>query len=70
MAISYLDEDEDAQETIRVVTEAGRRGLALRGDIRDEAHCLHLIERTVDELGCLDILVNNAAFQTVVDDIQ
>jgi len=70
VAISCLDEDEDAQEPIRVVTEAGRRGLALPGDIQDPAHCLHLIERTVSELGRLDILVNNAAFRNVVDDIQ
>jgi NAD(P)-dependent dehydrogenase (short-subunit alcohol dehydrogenase family) len=70
VVISYLDEEEDAQETIRVVTEAGRRGIAIPGDIQDEQHCLQLIDRTVSELGRLDILVNNAAFQNVVDDIQ
>jgi NAD(P)-dependent dehydrogenase (short-subunit alcohol dehydrogenase family) len=70
VVISYLNEDEDAQQTVRYVTEEGRRGLAIPGDIQDEAHCAQLIDRTVGELGRLDILVNNAAFQNVVDDIQ
>ena len=63
VAISYLSEDEDAQETVRVVEESGRRALALPGDIGDEAHCRALVERTVSELGRLDVLVNNAATQ-------
>ncbi len=68
--ISYLNEDEDAQETARVVREAGRRALTVSGDIQEEAHCIELVQRAVRELGHLDILVNNAAFQNVVDDIQ
>jgi NAD(P)-dependent dehydrogenase (short-subunit alcohol dehydrogenase family) len=64
VAIGYLDEDEDAAETLRAVEDAGRRGLTLRGDLRDAAHCRELVERTVEELGGLDILVNNAATQT------
>jgi NAD(P)-dependent dehydrogenase (short-subunit alcohol dehydrogenase family) len=64
VAISYLpDEEEDAQETVRLVEAAGRRALTLPGDIRDEAFCSQLVERTVSELGGLDVLVNNAAFQ-------
>src|SRR5687767_6959633 len=63
VAISYLDEHEDAEETVRVVTESGRRALALPGDIGDEAHCRRVVERTVAELGRLDVLVNNAAYQ-------
>ncbi|MEU4393887.1 SDR family oxidoreductase [Kribbella sp. NPDC023855] len=64
VAISYLDSEEaDARETCRLVEEAGRRALALPGDIRDESHCSKLVERTVSELGGLDILVNNAAYQ-------
>jgi len=64
VAISYLpDEEEDAQETVRLVEDAGRRALTLPGDIRDEAFCAQLVERTVAELGGLDVLVNNAAFQ-------
>ena len=67
--ISYLDEHEDAQETVRLVEEAGRRGIAVAGDIGEEAHCQGLVERAVQELGSLDILVNNAAFQMAHDAI-
>jgi NAD(P)-dependent dehydrogenase (short-subunit alcohol dehydrogenase family) len=68
VAISYLpDEEEDAQETVRLVEDAGRRALTLPGDIRDEAFCAQLVERTVAELGGLDVLVNNAAFQMSQD---
>jgi NAD(P)-dependent dehydrogenase (short-subunit alcohol dehydrogenase family) len=64
VAISYLpEEEEDAAETARVVEAAGRRCLRLPGDIQDQAMCRDLVERTVSELGGLDILVNNAAFQ-------
>ncbi|NHT16312.1 SDR family oxidoreductase [Cellulomonas sp. IC4_254] len=64
VAIVYLpDEEEDAQETVRLVEAAGRRALTLPGDIRDEAFCSEIVERTVSELGGLDVLVNNAAFQ-------
>jgi NAD(P)-dependent dehydrogenase (short-subunit alcohol dehydrogenase family) len=61
--ISYLDEHEDAEETVRLVEDAGRSGIAVAGDIGDEEHCRALVERTVNELGRLDVLVNNAAFQ-------
>src|SRR5918995_345036 len=60
---SYLSEDEDAAETKRLVEEAGRRCLTVAGDIGDRAHCRSLVERTVEELGGLDVLVNNAAYQ-------
>jgi NAD(P)-dependent dehydrogenase (short-subunit alcohol dehydrogenase family) len=63
IAISYLSEDEDAEETVRLVEGAGRRALAIAGDIRREAHCRRVVERTVRTLGRLDVLVNNAAFQ-------
>jgi NAD(P)-dependent dehydrogenase (short-subunit alcohol dehydrogenase family) len=63
VVISYLDEDNDAQETIRLVEEAGQKGIAIAGDIQEEAHCKQLVKQTVDELGGLDILVINAAFQ-------
>ncbi|MEU8216813.1 SDR family oxidoreductase [Micromonospora taraxaci] len=67
--ISYLDEEEDAdaRETIRLVEEAGRRGVAVRGDITDESHCQELVDRAVRDLGGLDILVNNAAYQMSQD---
>ncbi|MES2647322.1 MAG: SDR family oxidoreductase [Bacteroidota bacterium] len=61
--ISYLNEDEDAKDTMRLVQEAGRKAVLVPGDISEEAHCKSLIERTVKELGGIDILVNNAAFQ-------
>jgi NAD(P)-dependent dehydrogenase (short-subunit alcohol dehydrogenase family) len=67
--VSYLSEDADARETVRLVEEAGRRGIAVAGDIGDEAHCQALVARTVRDLGRLDVLVNNAAFQTVHDTI-
>jgi NAD(P)-dependent dehydrogenase (short-subunit alcohol dehydrogenase family) len=64
VAISYLDSEEaDARETCRLVEDAGRTAVALPGDIQDESHCSKLVERTVSELGGLDILVNNAAYQ-------
>ncbi len=69
VAIAYLNEDSDAQETVRVVEEAGRRALAISGDIGEEQHCLELIDRTVRELSRLDILVNNAAYQSSHENI-
>jgi len=64
---SYLDEDEDAAETRRLVEEAGRRCLTVPGDIGDREHCRGLVERAVGELGGLDVLVNNAAYQMAYD---
>ena len=62
--ISYLpDEEEDARETAQLVEKAGRKAVTVAGDIRDEGHCTTLVERAVSELGGLDILVNNAAYQ-------
>lgn len=63
VAISYLSEHEDAKETARHVEQAGRKALTLPGDIVEESVCDELIERTFRELGRIDILVNNAAFQ-------
>jgi NAD(P)-dependent dehydrogenase (short-subunit alcohol dehydrogenase family) len=65
VAIVYLDvEQVDAEETRRVVEEEeGRRCLLIPGDVKDSAFCRDAVERTVRELGGLDILVNNAAFQ-------
>ena len=63
VAISYLSEHEDAAEAKQFVEDAGRRALLLPGDISDAAHCRDLVARTVSELGGLDILVSNAAFQ-------
>ena len=60
---SYWKEDDDAAETRRLVEEAGRRCLTVPGDIGDRDHARALVERTVAELGRLDVLVNNAAYQ-------
>ena len=66
VAIAYLAEEQvDAEETRAWVEKAGRRCLLLPGDIRDRDHCTTLVDRTVAELGGIDILVNNAAAQTV-----
>ena len=61
--ISYLNEEEDAQETRRIVEDAGRRCLLVSGDIGDEAHCQKIVEQAKSEFGRVDVLVNNAAFQ-------
>jgi NAD(P)-dependent dehydrogenase (short-subunit alcohol dehydrogenase family) len=60
---SYLDEDDDAAETRRLVEDAGRRCITVAGDVGDREHCRSLIDRALDELGRLDVLVNNAAYQ-------
>lgn len=69
VAILYLDEQEDARETRRMVEAEGRRCVAIAGDVGEEAHCVAAVRRVVDELGRLDVLVNNAAEQHPVDDI-
>jgi NAD(P)-dependent dehydrogenase (short-subunit alcohol dehydrogenase family) len=70
--ISYLGgiEEEDAVDTGRLVEEAGRRAVLVAGDIQDEGLCRALVERAVGELGRLDILVNNAAWQESGDRIE
>lgn len=61
--VAYLESDDDAKETANWVEKAGRKVVLAKGDISQEAHCQQLIEQAVKELGHLDILVNNAAFQ-------
>ncbi|HEX8208351.1 MAG TPA: SDR family oxidoreductase, partial [Solirubrobacteraceae bacterium] len=56
-------EDDDAAETKRLVEEAGRRCVTVAGDIGERSHCETLVSRCVDELGRIDVLVNNAAYQ-------
>jgi NAD(P)-dependent dehydrogenase (short-subunit alcohol dehydrogenase family) len=69
LLVSYLSEEEDAQETKRLVEAEGRRCVLMPGDIQHEAHCRAIVERAVNELGGLDILVNNAAHQASFSDI-
>lgn len=63
ICISYLEEDEDAEETRRLVEEAGQKAILSAGDISDPAFCRQMVEDAAAELGGLDILVNNAAHQ-------
>ncbi len=63
VAIAHLAEDGDAELTRMAVENEGRRAIVLRGDVRDRSFCEDAVKRTVKELGALDILVNNAAFQ-------
>jgi NAD(P)-dependent dehydrogenase (short-subunit alcohol dehydrogenase family) len=61
--ISYLDEHDDARETERLVTEAGRKAVVVSGDIQHPDHCRAVIAKAVSEFGGIDVLVNNAAHQ-------
>jgi hypothetical protein len=62
--ISYLpDEESDARDTAAQVEKAGRTAVTVAGDIRDEAHCATVVDRALADLGGVDILVNNAAYQ-------
>ncbi|MBC8034881.1 MAG: SDR family oxidoreductase, partial [Chitinophagaceae bacterium] len=63
VVISYLNEDADAQDTAKYIEQAGRKAVLIPGDIKDEQHCKQIIQTAVKELGGIDILVNNAAFQ-------
>lgn len=64
VAINYLAEEEpDAREVVAIIREAGRKAVAIPGDLRDEAFCARLVEEAVRELGGLDILVSNAGRQ-------
>lgn len=63
VAISYLNEEEDARETKNKVEGYGRKCILLPGNIREEGFCRMLVDETVGQLGKLDILVNNAATQ-------
>lgn len=70
VAIAYLNEDADAQATKAAVELEGRRAILLPGDVADPAYARTAVDRTVAELGRLDILVNNAAFQEHVTDFE
>lgn len=70
IALSYLDEHDDARDTAAWVERAGRRVVLLPGDVADHRHCAALVDKTVSELGRLDIVVNNAAFQKLADTLE
>ena len=67
--ISYLSEDADAKEVEQLVTDAGQRAVLVKGDLVDPQHCRDLVDTAVRELGGLDILVSNAAFQMSRDSL-
>src|ERR1700742_1232493 len=67
--IAYLEENEDAQAVKLLVEQEGRKAVLIPGDLRDPSHCMTVIRRAVEELGGLDILVNNAAHQAAFKDI-
>lgn len=67
--ISYLNEEDDARETATWVEKAGRKAVLVPGDISDPDHCRFIIDRAMEELGGLHILVNNAAHQASFEKI-
>ena len=70
IAIVYLNEHEDAEQTRRDVEQEGRRCLLISGNVKDSAFCNKAVQQTVDEFDRLDVLVNNAAFQLHAQSIQ
>src|SRR5690349_10377982 len=67
--ISYLNEHEDAEETRRLVEDAGRQAVLVPGDISEAAHCRAIIDKAVEAFGRIDVLVNNAAHQMTFESI-
>lgn len=70
VVISYASEEEDARETARWVEDAGRAAILIPGDIGEEEHCRVIIEEAVRVFGRIDILVNNAAHQASIEEIE
>ncbi len=71
VALSYLPvEQEDADVTIKAIEEAGRKAVAIPGDITDESFCQEMVKQAVEELGPIDILVNNAGRQRFVENVE
>jgi NAD(P)-dependent dehydrogenase (short-subunit alcohol dehydrogenase family) len=70
IAIAYLNEHDDAEETKKAVEKEGRRCIAISGDVADPEFCMEAVARTNKQLGGLDVLVNNAAFQEHVLDFE
>lgn len=68
VAIIYLEENQDARDTRKMVEEQGCKCLLLSGDVGKPEFCEQAVERTLETFGKLDILVNNAAEQTPQED--
>jgi NAD(P)-dependent dehydrogenase (short-subunit alcohol dehydrogenase family) len=67
--VAYLSEDDDAKETKRLIEDAGRKAVLVAGDIQNSGHCQSIIKQALEQLGGIDILVNNAAHQASFKDI-
>lgn len=70
LAVAYLDEHKDAEETQRLVEQEGRRCVLIPGDVGDYEHCRQAVDISLRELGRLDILINNAAQQQPQDSLE
>lgn len=70
VAIVYLDQQEDAEETAAAVRKYGQRALLIKADVCKEVNCAHIVETTMKEFGRIDVLVNNAAVQYPVETIE
>lgn len=70
VAIAYLDEHEDAEETRRAVEKEGRKAILLPGNVADPAYAEHAVRKTLEAFGRLDVLVSNAAFQEHVPEFE
>lgn len=70
VVISYLNEEEDAAETEKWVTKAGRKAVRIGGDIRNESHCEEIIKQCLQKFGRINVLVNNAAFQSTHPEVE
>lgn len=70
IAIVYLNEEEDAQETQRTIEKMGRKCLCFEGDVGDVDFCKKVVEETIAKFGKLNILVNNAAEQHVQENLE
>ena len=68
--ISYLDEHDDAAETARYVREAGRRAVLVAGDLSSPEHCREVVSKAMTDLGGIDVLVNNAAYQMTRESLE
>jgi NAD(P)-dependent dehydrogenase (short-subunit alcohol dehydrogenase family) len=69
LLIAYLNESDDAHEVKSLIEKEGRKAVLVAGDLRKASHCKAIVRRAIDEFGCLDILVNNAAHQATFEDI-
>lgn len=69
VAIIYLEEHEDAQETVRLIKNEGRNAIAIPGDVASSTFCNEAVKQTVEALRGLDIVVNNAGVQYVSEDL-